>query len=110
MPRLERPFLLAIVADLARGAGAAPLAVIVNVRCDAFEIQWSLEEAGFFPTAYFPSLLGTSDGRADALQYTWLRSHRLEDMARFTSDIDWPKAQAIIERVLGLAATGFTRS
>ena len=79
--------------------GETPLIVLANVRADALELQVALEQLGYVPTCYYPGLVASDQGRCDAIQYTLLHRHRIEDGLTFVLDVDWPEARAIVDVV-----------
>jgi hypothetical protein len=88
-----------ILEELERESAGNPLTVVVDARADIPELLATLEKLGFFPTAYYPSLIMTKSGRVDAVQYTRLYYLRFEDSLKLVSDLDWSSAKEVISRV-----------
>ncbi|MFQ5991669.1 MAG: GNAT family N-acetyltransferase [Nitrospiraceae bacterium] len=103
---LQGLMLARILEGVERESAYNPLTVIVDVRADSPELQATIERLGFFPTAYYPSLIATRSGRIDAVQYTRLYHLHFEDSLRVMSDLDWSSARQIISEVVTMSKTG----
>ncbi len=66
-----------------------PLTVVVDVRSDNKKLQLTLEKLGFFPTAYYPSLISYGLRRVDAVQYTRLFNLCFEENLKCTNNLNW---------------------
>jgi GNAT superfamily N-acetyltransferase len=96
--------MLGQVVDLLREKGASnAFTLAVDLRADARALHSELEQRGFFPTVYYPRLLGIADGRIDAVQFTWIGSRAFQESLDSIRKLDWPAAWAVVERVTKLA-------
>jgi hypothetical protein len=80
-----------------------PLTVVVDIRSDSVDLQFTLEQLAFFPTAYYPSLIATGKGRIDAIQYTRLYNLKFENSLRHISNLNWRLAQRVASGVSDLS-------
>jgi hypothetical protein len=99
-----QPVLLSRVCDWLECESATdPLSVVVDVRADQPALLTTIEELGFFPTLYYPSLIASEDGRIDVLQYTRLSRQSIEEALQYVAKLDWPAARRAVDTVAALA-------
>jgi hypothetical protein len=89
------------VEALAALAADGHLVVLVTVCADLVpDVDDTLTVAGFVPTAYFPRLVATADGRDDAVQYARVVGRSLRDSIVGVTAMAWPRARAVVERII----------
>ena len=99
------PSVIAATLDaIERVSGGEPFTAVVDVRADAAPLQFCLERAAFFPTAYFPAAVAREGGRRDVVQYSYLCDLALANALSISEPIDWPAARAVIAAVCGRCA------
>ncbi|HPA18584.1 MAG TPA: GNAT family N-acetyltransferase [Verrucomicrobiae bacterium] len=97
---LQGLLIAGIVKELTQEAAGDHLTTVIDVHTGNPELQATVEALNFFPTAYYPALIGMNLERYDAIQYTRL-CHRGE----FRHSLDvlhricWPEAQDLILRI-----------
>jgi len=85
--------------DHACCARKSPLSVTVDIRADQPAMQGTLEQLGFFPTAYYPGLVSESGLRRDAVQYMRLSGQDFEESLKWLKNLDLAEGAHVFKAV-----------
>jgi len=100
--------MLAAIVNSLQAASSEPRTIVIDARADCPALHSTLEQLGFFPTVYYPSLISGMSGRIDAVQFTRLSGSDFAENLRWIDEIHWPEARDMVEVITNLASAAAT--
>lgn len=93
------PLLRVLVRDILAFWREGPSSVVIDLYADDQTLQTELQDLGFFPTAYYPAIASRSEASVDGVQMAYLHGFKMADNLVWGRQVDWPRAQRVIQRV-----------